>query len=307
MTEVWTNAEVALLQVWVQQGKRSNEIVKLLAEHGIDRTQKAITRKLARETAKDPYAWHAMVNESKFPRFTGWERVQGDALCLFDAQAPFHDAPFINAMMGLAIDWGVKNLILGGDMIDFATFSPYGGSPNVLAEDEIIATEQMMDAFAANFERVVWVSGNHEQRLTKRFDGLVSHHRAFKLFSIAENVTISDYRYCELESGGESFYVEHPGNFSSTPTQVAVKLCSIHLKHVIAGHGHLWGRRLDASGKFYAVDSGICADPLRLEYANKTHKTYPKQVQGAVIVRSGKPWLFLPSDMDDFKRLRWVA
>jgi hypothetical protein len=58
----------------------------------------------------------------------------------------------------------------------------------------------------------------------------------------------------------------------------------------------------DASNKHWVVDAGLCADPVRLEYAQKVHKRFPKQVQGAVLVLDGIPLLVAPHNIRAYER-----
>jgi hypothetical protein len=69
------------------------------------------------------------------------------------------------------------------------------------------------------------------------------------------------------------------------------------LSHVIMGHNHLWGMTRDESGTFWAIESGVCADPERIPYYNEVHNTRPAMCTGAVIVRDGVPWLLSPENV----------
>lgn len=298
----WSESETYLLQLLVKQGLTPQGICDEFSQRGIKRTYQAIRRKIQRERRREPTDWYAQVRTSEVTPYANPLHVEGDALCLFDLQVPFHDAAWINRCIALALGWGVENVILGGDLVDLAAFSPFGRTVEVEAEDEIRATEQVLTALSSSFSRVYWFAGNHEARLAIQLGKQVKLERALNMFSRADNVQVSDFRWCELSCAGADFYIEHPGSFSKRPTSVAVELCAIHDRSVIAGHGHLWGMTRDASNRHWAIDSGMCADPERLEYNVKVHKRFPKMVQGAVIVRESIPYLLCPANISGFER-----
>lgn len=305
MAETWTNAETALLQVWVQAGKRSDEIVTLFAEKGIERTYKSVTRKLERERAKDPADWHAMVALATTKRWDTQLRVTADrTLILPDIHAPFHDADWINRCIGLALRMGCDTVALPGDLVDFAAFSKFGRQERVEAEDEILAARQIVTALAHSFARVIYTGGNHEMRLPRKTDNLLELRDAMEMFVNAPNVQVSDYHWFELVSGGEMFHVEHPKPSSSTAIVVPRALCRKFLCHIIGTHGHMWGMGRDESGRFWLVDSGVACDPLRLAYIQKVHSTRPMVYQGACLVLDGVPLLLSPDNIATFE---WLA
>lgn len=303
MSDAWPAAETALLKHLVQQGLGPAEIQEAFEKEGIAKSFQSVRGKIRREKRNHPAEWHARVDPSPYTKYQNPMRVEGDALCLFDLQAPFHDAIWVNRCVSLALRWRIKQVILGGDLVDLAAFSPFGRSVEIEAEEEIRATEQILKALASSFERVYWFAGNHEARLAAQLGKQVSLERALNMFERADNVQVTGFRWCELIAGSTKYYVEHPGSFSKKPTTVAAELCSIHDKSVIAGHGHLWGMVRDVSNRHWAIDSGMCADPERLEYSVKVHKRFPKMVQGAVIIRDGIPYLLCPDNMAGYEHM----
>jgi hypothetical protein len=117
-------------------------------------------------------------------------------------------------------------------------------------------------------------------------------------------ITRSSYRWMRFESGGEMWQCEHPLSSSANATIVPKRLASIHLCHVIAGHGHGWGIARDLSGRYYAIDTGICADPKKLTYAYRAHSMRPAMNQGAVIVIDGVPLLLSPDNVGLYARTK---
>jgi predicted phosphodiesterase len=294
----WTAAEVALLRSYVQQGLGYDQIVKRFAQDGIQRTYKAVQRKAQKERCADPARWHAMVQPATTPRYDRPIEVEGDALVLADIHCPFHDAAFINAAIGLALKRDVRQVVLAGDLADFNAFSTFGRDVGIDADAELDALVELVDTIAASFARVIYIAGNHDIRPLRavRYAGMTLERLA-RMFTPRvddRQFAVSDYQWCKLRSGGVLWHIEHPKNASVIPTHVARKLAAKYECSVATAHGHTWGVSRSDSGRHWAVDTGICADPLRLGYTQLVHNTRPVQMQGAVIVQGGLPLLVSP-------------
>ena len=287
----WTPAEEALARRLIADGLDCQQVADEFAQAGLRRTHQSIRRKKQRE------GWHARVRPGppQAERYNKQVSVEADrALLLFDIHAPFHDAAFLNDLIDIGLRERVTLAGVGGDLVDFTAFSSYGRQLGIEASDELDSAEHVITTLARCFERVVYSGGNHEYRLVRKVDHLLSLSRVMELFVNADNVTITDYHWFELTSGGERFYIEHPKNASVIPGRVPVQLCAKFHKHVIAGHGHTWGMTRDVSGNYYAIDAGVCCDPLKLGYIQQVHSTRPQVMQGAVLVLDGVPWLLNP-------------
>ena len=296
LRQPWTPAEELLCQTLTEQGRDSAEIAATFAGRGIARTQKAIMRLKARK------GWHGKVTESPVVLATP-PVLRGDALLLFDVHSPCHDAAWINRCVELALRWGIHKLGIGGDLVDFTAFSVFAKSSEYDVATEIAATESILHTLETCFDEVVYSAGNHEQRLSRLTDWLLPVETAVRLFLRDGKTTFTRSFWFTLESGGESFYVEHPRNTSVSQTLVPARLAAKYHTHVIAGHGHLWGQGRDVSGRYWAIDAGICADPERLEYYQMQHTVRPAMQQGAVIVRGGVPVLLSPGNIALYEAL----
>ena len=218
-----------------------------------------------------------------------------------DVHCPFHDAHWMDRVIGLALKRGVRQVILAGDFADFNAFSSFGRDVGIDADAELDALSALMDALIATFERVYYIAGNHDVRpLRVLKDAGLSAPALMRLFAPRpddKHFFTSDYHWCRLTSGGVPWQIEHPKNASVNATIVPKALAAKYGCHVIGTHGHTWGMTRDVSGRYFAVDSGICADPLRLGYTQLIHNTRPLQQQGAVIVQDGLPLLVSPQTM----------
>jgi hypothetical protein len=281
----WSAAESALLQRLVEDGHNDADITEEFAKAGISRTYKAIQRKRQHE------GWHAKAPASRFRLDEPVVLDSDNCLLLFDIHAPLQHAPWINRVMDLADRWGVHDLGIGGDLVDFSSICYWGRSVGIEWADEIEAGEAMLRTFKQRFKRVVYCGGNHEWRMVRKLDSSARMIDVLRMFTDSFGVTATNRQWFTLRSKGVEFVIAHPGNYSRIPGSVASKLASKYRTNVIAGHTHLWAQTRDVSNGWWVIDGGCCLDAQRVGYLSDRMTTNPNSVLGAVIVRQGVPVL----------------
>lgn len=205
-------------------------------------------------------------------------------------------------------------------LVDFAMSLPkkYQGDALDLAvslgrqeEQDGISTElkiarQGLSAFESIFKRIDFIIGNHEGRLLRTMQTVLSPNDLMRLLGINEGNPIwriAPYYYSILISGGEKFSIEHPKN---SRKYSASQLCSKYLSHIIMGHSHQFNVTFDVSGHFYALEIGHGVDETRLPYASQRHNPSPAHILGACIVRDGIPWpLHKLTDFNTLAKIKW--
>jgi len=238
-----------------------------------------------------------LVAVSPFPKLPGPLIVEGDCLVISDVHAPFHDADFLNAVIDLALKYGIRKAVVAGDVIEFAAFSFYGRTRYVEAEQELNACKQVMDSLASAFDDIVLIMGNHEQRFSRMIGAALDAEQLLAKWIANPKVRTSRLHWCDVISGGRKWRVEHPTSTSVNAGVVPAKLCAKYHCSVIGAHGHVWGQTRDVSGDYYAIDSGVIVDPGRLEYGYIAHGTRPAQMQGACLLVGGIPILLCPDNI----------
>lgn len=292
----WSAAELALVRTWTEEGRDSAQIEAAFIECGIDRTQKAIQRIRARNS------WYMKIPASPVS-IEQPPVMEGDALLLFDIHSPCHDKDWMDRVISLALKWGIRQVGIGGDLVDFGIFSIFEQTGAYDVQTEIVTTENILKALESCFDTIIYSAGNHEARLSRKTGWLLPLEDAVRLFVRSGKTTFTRSYWWSLESGGESFYIEHPRNASVSQTMVPARLAAKYHKHVIAGHGHLQGTGHDVSGRYWAIDAGICADPERLEYYQMQHTIRPAMMQGAVIVKDGIPYALCPQNIAGYEAM----
>lgn len=295
MAHPWSVAELALLRTLREQGLTSEEISKHFAEAGLTRTQRAV------ETALRRHRIHAKVPESPVPPIEHLH-VEGNALLLFDVHAPLWDHWWVNRVMHLALEWGIPQAVIGGDLMELDALSVFAKSPDFTLRDEIKALRQFVRVLTAEFDGVFLAMGNHEVRLARKLDWALDVAEAMEMLLGNPRVVTTPDHWLELRSMAQTYHVVHPRNLSAHATLVPKKLASKYLCHVIAGHGHTWGMARDDSDHFWCIDSGVCLDPQRLDYVQREHSTRAMVQQGAVIVKDGVPVLLSPHNVAFYEK-----
>ena len=247
-------------------------------------------------------------------KFNKPEVIREPCLVIFDSQIPFHDADFINRLLELATDWGIRQGLSGGDLLNMTSFSRFYEKPldkvwEKERDDAIRVLAAMGDAISSWF----LVKGNHEDFLLKKLEEQIDHEGILALVDnrtgFLKGYTATDYYYCEVRLGGSLWRITHPRNISVIHGRIPQRLCERHHCNVASGHGHLAGMTPDYSGKYMACDVGVTCDPLRLDYSALRDSTRPAQCQGALILQLGDdnkchPYHILPdADWTALKRL----
>lgn len=229
-------------------------------------------------------------------------RIEGDALILADCQVPFHDAEFMRRCVALAAAWKVTNCILAGDFADMQSLNSFGQAATMPLSEELKAVRVMLREVGRSFKRIVYINGNHEERVARSTEGRISFRDTLAdFFGDGERPGVVEFSRLFWCWVGDKWIVTHPTNASAIPARVPFALAAKFHRNVVSTHNHLWGAATDASGTFHVIDSGMCADPAKLEYYAMRHNTRPAMAQGAVIIRRGFAWHLHPHLTD------WVS
>lgn len=281
---------------------------------------------------------------SQYPRFDTPLRITGDALIMSDLHIPYHHSEFSNHCLDLAAAWGVPNLILAGDAMDWQSVSAWGAEfrqgakatpatgqildmlasenipqkhkekfiamleqsgvlqPDASISGELATLREVLRILKRQFTNVYNVLGNHEDRLLRKLEGVLSSGDLMSFVLGPDHGIFTDaYYWCELYSAGQKYLIEHPRGAGA---QDAIKLASKYRCSVIMGHSHAWSINRDISGAYWAIQTGCCADEQRMAYVTARHNTRPVHCLGATIVKNGYPYVLGEfSPWDDLARI----
>lgn len=223
-------------------------------------------------------------------------------------QIPFHNAAWINRCKNLALKWGIKTCVWGGDAIDLSALSVFiAKAKNV--EEELTKDEEYLKQLASGFTKIIWLMGNHEEHFRRRIGDWLSSERVKRLIGLEDRVEISDYYWCLV---GKDWQIEHPANTSEIAARAATWLAEKYRRNVGMFHNHLTGYSQTRDGDLIGIDVGMSADEERLEYVKLRHNKKPKMTNGALILRwDAKERKYYPhhltqhTDFPALERIKW--
>lgn len=287
----WEDDEAAIVRRMFEDGKGDTEIRAALADGGWGRSLTAVRLKAQRE------GWHRAVRPGPFEIYNKAPRLEGDALIMADCHVPFHDADWCNRVITHGLKRGMKQLILAGDFIDWAAFGIYGRLAAVEAHEEIAAARQFFECLQ-DFEKVIVILGNHEMRLIRQLNYKLGAEELTPLFASHPGLIVTDYHWCTLRSGGQTWRISHPKNAHMKPCSVATRIVAKYNCHVAIGHDHVCGAMLAEDAQHWAISTGVCLMPKKLDYITLVDNTRWQVAQGALIIRGGYPELLTPDCPD---------
>lgn len=329
----WTKGEIEeLKKAWGKKPEyiTKREFAKNYpSKHSHDAIRGCIDRLVSMGELEKQY-----LKTSPYPVYNEPLVMEGDALILPDLEIPFHNAEFVNRVLDLADTWKITQCILAGDVLHFDSLSGWEpnwtkknkGGITANAESELMKVadefpekyrrklvEKLVDIgerteedgastelaiatrelkkLAEMFDKIDFVLGNHCGRLLRAMQTALDPNIILKMLELGDKWRIAEYYFSKLNTVNGTFIIEHPknsGKFSAS------RLCSKYGAHVLMAHSHQLNYTFDPSGKFYAIEMGMCVDEDRLPYCAQRHNTSPMHVLGAVLVREGYPYLLHP-------------
>jgi predicted phosphodiesterase len=211
-------------------------------------------------------------------------------LIIGDAEVPEHDAELFDMAMSIGQKFGVETLIINGDFIAMDSFSCHGKTAvsRLDFEKELEPALESVEVFLRQFKQIVYLTGNHERRLSYKSDGHLSLRFFFR--HLADDVAYSEYAFCIAETNGVRYLVCHPKNYSRVALSVPTKLASIKLMNIVSGHTHRLAVGYDQSDSFWVVESGHCRDKDKTRYKSIEVTTHPEWNAGFVLLINGIPF-----------------
>jgi hypothetical protein len=180
---------------------------------------------------------------------------------------------------------GTKQQAQGFALLEEIGMRQEDGDPNL--SEELRTVRKAAHALSQCFKIIQMDLGNHEGRMLRTLKTPLFPSEITRMID-AKEWCIAPFYYSYLESGGESFVIEHP---KSASVMTAERLASKYQKHTVVAHSHILRFSWDVSGQFYAITSGCCVDEALLPYAAQRHTNAPAHLSGATIVRDGVPYL----------------
>lgn len=210
-----------------------------------------------------------------------------DYIITADFHSPYYSVLWWNRSLQIAERFGIKKLVVIGDLVDFGFASFFYADHKPGIADESDENRRLIQSMLAQFEEIVVVKGNHEDRLGRNTNGIIQARYLFELWSGPEYGKRFKYSLYDKLTIGDEWLCVHPKSYSQKAGIASRALCSKYLKNVINTHGHHFGVNVDPSGKYLAIDLGGMFDVEKIEYINYKTTTHPSWNPGFCALING--------------------
>ena len=223
-----------------------------------------------------------------------------DYLITCDYHSPYYSVLWHNRSLQIAERFSLKKIIVIGDLVDFGFASFFYADHKPGIADEADENKRLIQSLLTQFEEIIVVKGNHEDRLGRQTNGIIQARYLFESWAGSDYGKRFRYSLYDKLTIGDKWLCVHPKSYSQKAGIASRQLASIHLKNIVNTHGHHIGRNYDPSGRFLAIDLGGMFDVEKIEYLNMKSTTHPRWNPGFGMLRNDYFYLFDESTDFDF-------
>ena len=232
----------------------------------------------------------------RVPVFNAVPVVVGNCLIVGDVHLPTSDYALIDQMFLTAHKLGLTQMVIAGDLINADVFTTFDHEmPPIEFEDEEEIAGRFLSRCTTQFERVVFIQGNHERRVNKRSKGQLDAKALARILSrYADDIDVSPYGECVIISNGQRWHTFHQRNYSKIKGRVGNILAQKYQSNVVVWHQHHVSKLMDDWGRYVVIDGGGTHDDKTMAYVQLTPSTSPVMTRGFVVIIDGVGHVFTP-------------
>lgn len=247
--------------------------------------------------------------------------VRGNTMLISDLHVPKHCSVTLSRMMDVAEELGIRQLVVGGDLIDFENISRYRpGEPQSHPIESIQAATMVLMSLTDQFD-IIWViKGNHDDRLQRMIEAAYIGRDRFAQYladltqsdleahafrerfivvmeawtrklseKLAKKVRWLAVPEIEIEGpeGYPPYRFVHPAIYSRNAPQAERRLWQRYVQPIIGTHGHIWGMSIAPNGIHPVIQIGCATDPDKHVYLSERITDHPKWVRGFASIVDG--------------------
>lgn len=227
--------------------------------------------------------------------------LSGDWMIVGDVQLPTTDYNF--AMLPAAIAQKhlkkPRQLLICGDLMNMDAFSAYEnqiGLPGF--RQEVEAARALLLTWYKVFDRIVWVSGNHEARISKRSHGSILMQDLGML--VNARVETSEFDRVVIDTSSGKWTVPHGSDYSINQLTIADALVAKYRTHIILHHQHHCSIGFDRYKHNIIIDNGGLFNSWHMAYVQMTTSKKANMQNGFTMLRDGYPHLFSREPFTDW-------
>jgi hypothetical protein len=205
-------------------------------------------------------------------------------LVVGDVHCPIHDERWLHLAIITAKHFGVRDVVINGDLIDAGTISRHlGGEWRRKGElnDDVESAGSVVRLLCDEFSRVFYTLGNHSQRLIQKFMGEVAWSNLLKMVYDNPKFKGTERHFLDINSKVRCL---HPRGYSRVRGKLTADMAQRYQMHLITGHHHHTASTVSADGKYQAVEIGCLARVDWFGYAQYAMHGLPEMMNGFGIV-----------------------
>lgn len=225
-------------------------------------------------------------------------RHSGPIAVTADWHIPLVDYAYVNRFLKHVKSEGYSTLAIAGDFFNHDALSSFDyKQASADLRTELRQANHVMAALCEQFDRIIFVWGNHDARFHKALQYQVSFSHAMRMcFGEIGEEALAKIEFSNLDHFwvNDETYVCHPKNYTQTPLTTARKLAAKVQANVVTAHSHHAAIGYDVSGQFVCVEAGGFFDAGRTAYLQRS-TTFPTWRQGySLIDETGHISMFTP-------------
>lgn len=226
--------------------------------------------------------------------------ISGDFVICGDVHVPYTDWRMALRVAGVARKElkRPRKLIVAGDFWNYDAYSHY---PPVMLlpswQTEKRAGKALAQAWAATFDEIIFLMGNHERRKQKATAGEEDDEDIFSPLASVAKIRSTCYGWATVHSGGQVWRISHPRNYSINQLTTADSLAQKYACNVLSFHEHHLAQGYDRYGRHVIANGGCLVDPDKLGYAVLDDSKSAGMKKGFAMLRAGvltlygsEPW-----------------
>jgi len=221
--------------------------------------------------------------------------LSGDWMVIGDLHVPYTDYDLAQHVTAVAERYleRPRRLLIAGDLLNLDTMSIYLQIvPPATWQQERDSARQLFAEWLETFDEIKIIMGNHDRRMQKFVNGAFDENDMLALLTTNEQVMMSNYGWCMIETANGPWRVSHPRNYSVNKLVIADVLAQKYDSHIMSFHEHHLGLGFDRYGRHLIVNGGCLVNPEKLAYVQLDDSKSPAMQPGFCLLRNGHPYLF---------------
>lgn len=216
----------------------------------------------------------------------------GPAMVSADWHFPLFKPELGNDLLRTAEQNNIKTLVVAGDLFNMDALSRF--EPKQEEADlwnEIQVTKGAIEVMLKVFDRILYIRGNHDERLIKALGYKLQFKQSIELLfgalgvELLDRITFSNQDHLWVKPypsapSNLSWRICHPSSgYTQVPLSKARLLADKYDANIIAAHSHHFALGWDRSGKKIVAEAGGLFDKEKTGYLSDT-TSYPVWVPG---------------------------